>query len=62
MSKKIEKIIVVDAELSINGSEDLRQVSHQAKAGVSNSEAIERNIVGEYNEGTNTEEGDEEEG
>lgn len=59
---KSKKEILVEAEVSIKKSPDLRQVSHKATAGMSEAEAIERHTIGEYHRERTEGESEQEEG
>jgi len=46
-----EKKIVVKSSVTVKKSPDLRKVQRKAVAGLSEAELIERNTIGEYEEG-----------
>lgn len=62
MSREKDKPIVVDANLRVKQSKNLREVKYRAKAGVSEAEAIERHTVGEFNTRRDNEEEEQKEG
>jgi len=56
MSKQDKKTINIEASVVVKKSQDFKQVSHKATAGISEAEAIERHTVGDLEDDEREEE------
>lgn len=50
MSQENKKTITINSSIVVKPSADLKKVAHKATAGLSEAEAIERNIVDSFGE------------
>lgn len=56
MTQENKKVINVNSSVVIKQSPNLRQVTHKAKAGLSEEEAIERHTIGNFEKEEESEE------
>jgi hypothetical protein len=48
MSNEDKKTINIEASVVVKKSQDFKQISHKANAGISEADAIERHTVGDF--------------